>query len=58
MTKTGYNFTRKAEQHYLIEISSCQNLRFEELEGTLEVLQPSLLFTGEDSEKQTAGSLK
>lgn len=56
MTKISYNFTRKAEQNDLVEISSCQNLRFKELEGTSEILHLSLGFTGEDSEMQTSGS--
>ena len=54
MTKISYNFIRKAEQNNFIEISSCQNLRFKELEGTSEVLHLSLVFTGEDSETQLA----
>ena len=56
MTKISYNFTRKAEQNDLIEISSCQNLRLKELEGTSEILHLSLGFIGEDSEMQTSGS--
>lgn len=56
MTKISYNFTRKAEQNDLIEISSRQNLRFKEREGTPEILHLNLGFTGEDSGTQTSGS--
>ena len=56
MTKISYNFIRKAEQNNFIEISSCQNLRFKELEGTSEILHLSLVLPGEDLETQTAGN--
>lgn len=48
-----HHFTRETGQHYSIEISSCYNLRFEELEGTSEIFCPSLLLINEELETRT-----